>query len=692
MTRRPLDVEFNRRDVLRSLVQSKKIPRAVKALQKASSIKSPDSFLPSILNYAENVNVSDPVKRRSKTSKSSKCNENKCNENKCKEIKEKKCNKNPCDANNYIITQSDVESTGRIITRPGYYKLCSDIIFNPTTEHTSAIIIAASNVILDFGKHSLIQINKVPNVYGVVVARGVKSVTITGKRNIATIRNFTLAGIRVYGRTQYIAIKNLIVRQDIPVQLTPEEMPVSCDDIMDLSLNLGIAIGEGDTFGVHMQDTFKENLVEQLSIKHVTVEGSTIGCHMIFTFGFEVLKSIFTKNTYYGFLNGTGWAVPGDGPFGLAFPVGGNGIIEDCRFEKNAGLNLDLANPGDLYVFDFVSAVANYEVSNVTVNRCLVADNSNNGYIIAADHDGGRNIKWLNSEITRTTSLFEPADGLHFSGSIPSTVGGCQGIAYPLLQGFNITIDNCTATDGNSGESRAAGFLLAYVQGAHVSNCNASGMVGGQAAGFMITGGLPGGRASNITLVNNTAEQNGAGGFGRAAGFFIRNVSNDIVLKDNIANGNGTGVDLDLGAGFLVEATTNDPEAFIRNIDLDNCTAKGNGNGSEISGGFVIRNATADELPNIENVAIEKSVSKFNNGYGVLITGNVIGASVNESEVYQNTLGGIDVTGNHVFVSRNTAYLNNLNNYNGVALNNIVEGTVDVLPVVDPGFLNVSIY
>jgi hypothetical protein len=619
------------------------------------------------------------------------------------------CSKN----DKYKITH--VGKNGIIITKPGTYKFASNIFFKTRTEHTCAIIIRASHVTLDLGQYSLIQKNKrIPNVYGIVVTRDVKYVTITGKKNIATIKNFTLAGIRIYGKTQYIDINNIIVKQTIPVQLTNDQIPESCADILQLSLTLGIAIGEGDGFGVHMQGTNKANLVEELSITDVTVDGATIGCHMIFTFGFEILRSVFTKNTYYGLLNGTGWIVPGDGPFGLQFPVGGDGVITDCRFERNRGLNFDLANPADLFVFDFVSAVANYEVSNVKIDRCLIADNSNNGYIIAADHDAARNIKWSNCVITETRSIFEPADGLHFSGSIPRAVGNavCTGADYPLIQDFNITVDNCTATDGKSDGGRAVGILFAYVQGGHVSNCNSSGMVGGAvddgnrspnslSTGFYVVGGLPGGRTSNITFVNNTSERNGASGFGRSAGFIIDNVVDNIVMKDNIANGNGNSQDLDHGAGFLVQSRpiiADDPDnpinfdAFIKNIDFDNCVAKGNGNGLGNSGGFVIYNTIPNQLPPIENVAIEKSVSKFNNGYGFLINGNVEGASINETELYQNTLGGINIINNpnKVFVSRNTAYLNGGFNYQGISPSIIVTGTTNNFPA-NPGMNNVSI-
>lgn len=685
--------DFNRRTKINSM----KITN--KAVMIPSDPSDPDNtnILPTNLKHQSNVVFLQNLNCNEKCSKKACSKKECCKKEKIQKIQKQCVKEKGCKHNNYFIAQKDVGHKGIIINQPGNYKFCSDIIFNPHCKTNVAIIIASSNVILDLGKYSLIQKHHKSNVYGIVVARDCKYVKITGTKNIATIRNFTLAGIRIYGRTKYISVQNLIVKQKVPQQMTNDQIPADCADILKLSLNLGIVVGEGDTFGVHMQGTNKLNLVEEFSLNDVTVDGSTIGMHMIFTFGFEITHSVFTRNTYYGLLHGTGWVVPGDGPFGLEFPVGGNGVINNCRFEKNYGLNLDLANPNDEYVFDFVSGIANYEVSNVAIDKCIVADNSNNGYIIAADHDASRNIKWTNSIITGTRSIFEPADGLHFSGSIPFTVGDCTGMNYPLVQDFNITIDNCTSTDGISNESRAAGYVMAYVQGAHISNSNASGMVGGsQSAGFYVTGGLPGGRSSNITLVNNTAERNGADGNGRSAGFFIRNVSNDIVLKDNIANGNGNGLTLDYGAGFLVEANIADPDAFIKNIDIDNCTAKGNGNGTENSGGIVILNIIDDQIqiPPIENVAVEKSVSKFNNGYGVLIKGNVLGASVNETEIYQNALGGINIVDNvdseSVFVSRNTAYQNNANNYNGVALANIVTGTANSLPA-NPGFLNVSI-
>ncbi|XWV25947.1 hypothetical protein QJ857_gp1133 [Tupanvirus soda lake] len=593
----------------------------------------------------------------------------------------------------HTITQSDINSNGVIITCPGLYRFGSDILYNAANERTAAIIIAASDVILDLDRFSLIQNNNVPSVYGIVVARDSKRVKIIGEKNVASIRNFTWAGIRVFGRTEYVTIKNVMVQQQVPKQLTNEQIPVLCTDLINININLGIAVGEGDTVGLHMKNTNKTNLVNNLLIDGVVCDGSTIGCHIIFTFGIQVTNSNFTRNTFYGLIIGTGWFVPGDDQFGLEFPVAGDGVIKGCRFEKNYGNNIDLSNPEETYLFDFLSAIALYEVDNFKVTNNIVDDNYNSGYIIAADHDGSRNIEWTRSYITKTRSDFEPADGLHFSGSIPFAAGACLGLDIPLIQDFNVTIKDCAIADSVSGGSRAAGVVLAYVQGAHISNTNASGMIGGsQSAGFYFIGGLPGGRTSGITCTRCTAEKNGVTGQGISVGFLILNVTNDVVLRDIIANNNATSPDLTIAAGIAVISTSVNPDAVIENIDIDNVAVKGNGNGTNNSGGIVIykNNASADST--ITNVAVQKSVVKFNNGVGILLNGNIAGASFNENEVYQNTLGGIHIINNpnQVFVSRNVAYANDASNYIGVSPLNIIEGTTAAIPSVT-GFLNVSI-
>jgi hypothetical protein len=125
------------------------------------------------------------------------------------------------------------------ICKPGIYKFISNIVYTPQNEFEIAIVIKSSNVILDMQNFTLKQKNKIKNTYGIAVARDVENVTITGIKNIAVIKNFSLAGIRIYGRTQYITIKNVIAKQTVPVQLTNDEIPTNIDDIFKFKFKFG---------------------------------------------------------------------------------------------------------------------------------------------------------------------------------------------------------------------------------------------------------------------------------------------------------------------------------------------------------------------------------------------------------------------------------------------------------------------
>lgn len=610
------------------------------------------------------------------------CN-NKCDNNVCKSkiIPQKEI----------ILTQKNIESGSIILKESAYYRFGSDLQFRPTALRQAAITIAASGVVLDLGKYTLLQGNTTPLTYGILVSRDSERVKITGEKNVASIKNFTLAGIRVLGRTNIITIENIVVQQTTPQQLTNEQIPSSCANILDLRLNLGIAVGEGDTFGEHMRNTSKENLVTNLSITDVIVDGATIGIQIIFTFGMELLRSLLTRNTYYGVLIGTGWLVPGNDQNGLTFPTAANGIVKDCRFEHNYGFNVDLSNPEDTFVFDFVSALAFNEVTNYVVEDCIVHDNFNDGFIIAIDHDGSNNMVFRNTHITQTRSIFEPADALHFSGSIPFSIGPCVGVNYPLIQDFNISIDNCSGNGSSSQQGRASGILLAFAQGARVSNCTCIGNSGRFSFGFVTLGQAPGGVTSAITFDNCVAERNGEiDGSIFGGGFCLtRSLTDCVVINNCVSNKNITASTNVTGGGILVLYDRNPlPNAF-RNIDIDKCVVKCNGNGTVETGGIIILNDVATQ--NLVNVAIQKSSVKFNNGDGIFIGPNVVGASINETEIYQNTLNGIDIStaNNPVFVSRNVAFANNVN-YKGVNPANILVGTVNNLPA-NVGMLNVSI-
>ena len=131
------------------------------------------------------------------------------------------------------IRQCDLPYT---ITEPGCYRLCEDLLFNPSMPSVpppnpvavqAAITIKASNVQLDFGCHKLSQFvpsnpsAQVPFCVGVLVpdplplstdinAVGQESVYITGDRGI--ISDFSMFGIRVFAHTKDIRIEGITVK------------------------------------------------------------------------------------------------------------------------------------------------------------------------------------------------------------------------------------------------------------------------------------------------------------------------------------------------------------------------------------------------------------------------------------------------------------------------------------------------
>ena len=98
--------------------------------------------------------------------------------------------------------------------------MADNITFKPNEQRTTAITITASNVVLDLGARTLKQGNNTQFVYGIAICRDVKNVKITGVIGVASVLNFTLAGIRVFGRTDTITIENVVVSQTIKKELT----------------------------------------------------------------------------------------------------------------------------------------------------------------------------------------------------------------------------------------------------------------------------------------------------------------------------------------------------------------------------------------------------------------------------------------------------------------------------------------
>ena len=147
--------------------------------------------------------------------------------------KEKECRE--CD---YIITPKDIGCEGFVITRPGYYCLCEDTVFNPAigvSPYIGAITISASNVTLDLRGKTLSQISKtVLNVDGIIVDPGLTNIIIKN----GTIRDFSDAGIRA-GAVSSTVIVPLVT------ELSISDIRSFNNGLSTTLVNPGFATGDG---------------------------------------------------------------------------------------------------------------------------------------------------------------------------------------------------------------------------------------------------------------------------------------------------------------------------------------------------------------------------------------------------------------------------------------------------------------
>ena len=613
------------------------------------------------------------------------------------------CQSSKCDPTVELITQCHFEKKGTngiILNKPGIYRLAEDIVFHPTKEGTQAIAITSEDVTLDLGPFKLSQGNSVENVYGVAVCRDVSCVKITGVDKEAKIIDFTLVGIRVLGRTDTITVENVTVAQSTPVQLINNELPESCTDLICFGLNAGIVVGEGDSIGLFMKGTSKENTVKNITLRNVTQRGSVLGCQIVMAFHVEVLDSYFTENTWVGLVGGITGFIPGDF-FGIEFPVASDGLIRNCHIDSNVGDNGGL-DRADEFFSGFSCALALNEVRGFTIENSTFNDNANTAAQVAADHDGCHDLRWKNCEFFRNRSTSFLSDGLHFSGSIPRFNAFCAGVSedIPTFQCVNISIDNCVSAD-NGGGGQAIGFVFIFVNGACVTNCCAEAQSGTfNTAGFAVLGILDDfGRSENVTFDNCIATRNGndEGSAGGAAGFAIRKTASNVILRNCTANANGNAEALDrYAAGFLIMPFISPPRPGgpTFNIMLDNCIANSNGNDIENAGGIVVR--LLENEPPISNVSVQNTSCAYNAGFGMVFD-DVPGIVINNCNVYQNNDTGIDVSAvtSAVLAMKNVAYANGaggVSNYAGIPGANIVVTPSSSLPVPPfPGILNLDI-
>lgn len=594
------------------------------------------------------------------------------------------------------ITQKDIEYHGTNLAYPGKYQLSSDLLFEPYSNNTAAILITSSNVYLDLSYFTIINRNGKGD-YGIIIARDVSNVTITGLNNEAQINDFNIAGIRVYGRTTNIKIENVSIIQHTPKRITDSILPDKCSDIINFRAAVGVSIGEGDTLGVHMLNTFKTNIVQGFKLLNTKIDGHMYGLHIIFTNDFVMDNCLFTKNTFYSTLIGSSWAVPGNNENGLEYPLGNGGVITNCRYISNHSDNIANSKPEGIFFFTVSISIGIYNYDNVKVTDCVISDTVATGYLLACDHDSASNVYWNNITITDITSTNDFSEGFHLSGSLAFIVGACLNLPYPIVSDYNATLENITVQNV-TGYLHSAGITLAYVNGCVMRDCTVNGINSyGEDAGFYfvgddptpINGSLPFdenyGRTRFCRIKNciaknvGTFEKNLDLGIQKiAAGFYITYFCNDLTFENCIAAGNCKSITNTLGGGFFVHYVlypfSDTGNSSIFNINFIECDANNNGTifesflnhaGMLVYDEFLI----SDPYKTLSSIVVT-NCKFYNNIYGIYCRTlfNALSNVFLGNEIYSNFANGIfsDTTlnQNNVFV-KNVAYSNQIN-YNGL--------------------------
>lgn len=466
------------------------------------------------------------------------------------------------------------------------------------------------------------------------------------------------------GGTDTITIENITTSRTTISQLVNDDIAPTCEDQICNYMNAGIVVGEGDTADITMQGTDRTNLVTNLVIRGITAKRSVLGCHVVFTFGIEITDSLFTENTQYGLVFGElflNFIEPGV----RAFPICGNGVVRNCRFDSNRADNFDLSNPADLFWYDFLSGIALFNCQNFLVEQCTICDNYQTGLIYGVVHGGSEQIVWKDCFVARNRGEFASCDGWHASGSSPNILGAfCYGLEFPIDQNVNMTIENVTSV-GNSagGASRCTGMALFFCSGVKMTDCHTSGNRGTViGAGIYVDGRTSEGYSEEISISSCTAENNNLElPFGSAtatvAGLFINSTSKNIVVRDFLAQGNGSLGNSPVAGGIVVFNRSLASADALSNVVIDNSILNNNGNGqARFSGGIVVRRR-AGGVP-LDNVLIQNNTLTNNLGAGVGIYGEINKVVIKANEADNNTGIGFDVSQvpNPVLTTMNIAY------------------------------------
>ena len=587
--------------------------------------------------------------------------------------KEKECRE--CD---FVITAKDIACGTVVITKPGYYCLCEDAVFNPSPNqignpYIGAITIDASNVTLDLRGRTLSQISKaVLNVDGIIVNPGLTNIIIKN----GTVRDFSDAGIRVGA---------------VSTTTVPLVTELSISDIRSFNNGLSTAIadpnGIGDGLGgaviLNAQDVtisnceFNENAYAGLwtfNITKLSMGNSHCDDNTSANFNFSdfqttfggtvagesadivITKCTFNRNSSGGFALG----------FNISFAFGSNAtsniLFDSCQFNDTTVTVSDTTIAASLFGSTEASGVHAARINNLTLRNCEA-----NGTSLT-----------LNVPLT---GGFPPVDQ-----QLVNLVRG-----FALQRTTNATITNCSSS-GNTFQNNSGfgvrnvieSFAFGGVQQLYLSQCQAYGNSNSYNAdssplnvpSLLIAEGFDFSGTGNAVVEDCTSSGHhqaavnpAEGQFSIVAGFnahfFQCTNCGPIVFRRCVATGN---VDTGTFDGLAFGFSTREPQfagtALGTNTGpyvFESCIAESNTTNSGTGSGF--------DIFNLVNSKIINCFAEGNN-IGINVSDFTLPPATNEFGSVNNIFRGNVVSANTAFGIQDTTAAKSNAYYSNQAKNN----------------------
>jgi hypothetical protein len=407
------------------------------------------------------------------------------------------------------VCASKIGTTGYIINSPGIYCLSENINFNPTHPNATAIIINASNVVLDLNYHTLTNISSQPGSIGIVINGGSNILVENGK-----VEGFTLNGIRVNSGTDRVNFQNLSIIKNG----TPNTDPT-----------IGISGGGIITLSSHI-------LVENSHFD----ENQGVGLGISGSISIRIDESTFNSNTGTSIVTTTFT----DAVFGLAIlaesPPDFN-IISRDMFITSSVFN---GNTAALTAFGCgILAYPNYDMNNVLIQDCIATDTQTT----------------LTTATTGivTEGITLTATNVLISGCLSQNTGSLLALTNHVVgieaSGYNIVVEDSTVEDVSGSSVRMAGFdIEEFGSNLTYRNCNVESVI--NSVGFAYGYGLSIpiildgivlqnqsiGNVIESCVASNVHSLGPTGSASLAAGFLI-NGQTSLLLKNSITSNSDIG-------------------------------------------------------------------------------------------------------------------------------------------------------